>query len=329
MESNPEEKDINEYAVYIYIRFFFTTIGVISYLLACVLFELFYKAPGLIKSEIFTYILFHTIKHIIEIILPQSSSPIFLYCFGIVEFYLILSHLNKCFSSKNIAENTTLYQLDYRYFILAIFIISTFPYEEYFKLADQFKFTLYTINIVLSILFFRCINIKMILILEYLKDKKVTNSSIPDLYLPYVKANYYYNNFNKINKMFYLTLGLVCVYYVINILNLFLDWKIIYKFLTFFSKECIYLSIVASCLMYFYCLNKDLLSDSKIPKEPKDETAALNKFRVIDVEIQHEEDDNIYDKKNGNNNKNKTNENEGEDEEKFKKEDKKKSEENE
>ena len=81
--------------------------------------------------------------------------------------------------------------------------------------------------------------------------------------------------------------------------------------------------------MYFYCLNKDLLSDSKILKEPKDETAALNKFRVIDVEIQHEEDENILDKKSGIHNKNKRNENEVDDKEKFKKGDKKTGEENE
>ena len=329
MDSNPTEKNTDEYAIYIYIRFFFTTIGIISYLLACVLSELYYKAPGLIKSEIFTYILFHTFKHIVEMILPQSSSPIFLYCFGIVEFFLILSHLNKCFTSKNITENTSLYKLEYRYYILAAFIISSFPYENYFKLIDQIKFTLYMIKLVLSILFFRYINIKMILILEYLKDKKVTNNSIPDLYLPYVKANYYYTNFNKINKLFYLTFALISVYNVINILNIFFDWTMLYKFLVFFSQECIYLSVVASCLMYFYCLNKDLLSDSKILKEPKDETAALNKFRVIDVEIQHEEDENILDKKSGIHNKNKRNENEVDDKEKFKKGDKKTGEENE
>ena len=60
MESNVIDETTDEYAIYIYINFFFTMIGMISYLTACLLFELYYKAPNLIKNEIFTYILFHT-----------------------------------------------------------------------------------------------------------------------------------------------------------------------------------------------------------------------------------------------------------------------------
>ena len=320
MNSNSAEKNTEEYTFYTYIKFFFTIIGIISYLASCLLFALYFKAPNLIKSEIFTYILFHTLKNFVDIILPQNSSPIFIYCFGIIEFFLIISHLDKCFSSKNISENTKLYELEYKYYIIIAFIICSFPYEQYFELIDQHIFSLNVINLILAILFFRYINIKMGLILDYLKDKKVTNSSIPDIYLPYVKANYYYTNFNKINKIFYLSFSLVIIYYIINILNLFFDWKILYKYLVFFSHELIYISIVISCLAYFYCLNKDLLTNNKIQKE---EAAELNKFRVIDVDIQHEEDENILEKKNNINNKNNRNENENEEEDKFKKGDKK------
>ena len=168
----------------------------------------------------------------------------------------------------------------------------------------------------------------MNLILDYLKDKKVTNSSIPDLYLPYVKANYYYNNFNKINNIFYLTFALVIIYYIINIFNLFFVLKFLYKFLIFFSQELIFITTVIACLIYFYCLNKDLLVDNKVPKE-KEEAAALNKFRVIDVDIQHEEDENILEKKSQKVNKNNKMENEEDEKEKFKNENKKISEESE
>ena len=51
------------------------------------------------------------------------------------------------------------------------------------------------------------------LLLDYLKDKKMTNSAISDIYLPYMRANYYYKNFNKINSIFYLSLILVNCYY--------------------------------------------------------------------------------------------------------------------
>ena len=282
MDSNLNDKNNGDYTTYIYANFFFTTIGIIFYLVSCLSFELYFKAPNLIKSEIFTYILFHSFEHIVGIILPQTSSPIFLYCFNIVEFFLILF----------------------------------FPYEIFFKLIDQYIFSLYVIKLILSILFFRYINIKMGLILEYIKDKKVTSSSIPDIYLPYIKANYYYSNFNKIDKMFCFTFAFVIIYYVNNILNLFFDFKILYKYLKFCFQEIIYLCIVTSCLFYFYCLNKDLFINKKIVKE---EASNLNKFKVIDIDINQEEDENILENKIKINNKNNKDGNEGDEKDKLKK----------
>lgn len=318
MDSNLSDKNNGDNTAYIYINFFFSTIGIIFYLITCLSFELYFKAPNLIKSEIFTYILFHSFEHIVGVILPQSSSPIFLYCFSIVEFFLVLSHLNKCFSSKNISENTSLYELEYKYFILAIFILVSFPYEVYFKLIDQYIFSLYIIKLILSILFYRYIDIKMSLILEYINDKKVTSSSIPDIYLPYIKANFYYSNFNKIDKIFFLIFVYVIIYYVVNILNLFFDFKMLYKYLQFGLQEIIYLFIVASCLIYFYCLNKDSLNNKKIIKE---ESSNLNNLKVVDIDINQDEDENIIENKIGINNKNK-NENEGDEKDKLKIEDK-------
>jgi len=323
MESIEFSKSTDESSIYTYIQYFFIGVGIITYLSSCLILEFYFKSPNFIKNEIFTYIFFHTLKNLVAIILPQSTNAIFLYCLGIVEFFLILSHLNKCFTSKNISENTNLYELTYRFFILAVFIACSFPYENYFKLIDQYVFTLYILNLILSIIFFRYINIKMNLILDYLKDKKVTNSSIPDLYLPYIKANYYYNNFSKVNNIFYITFVLVIIYYIINILNLFFDLKIVYKYLVFFTQEFIFFSVVIACLIYFYCLNKDSFNNNKVPKE-KEEAAALNKFRVIDVDIQHE-DDEINQKTN---NKNKI-ENEEDEKEKFKNGNKKNNDENE
>ena len=130
MNSNSAEKNTEEYTIYTYIKFFFTIIGIISYLASFLLFALYFNAPNLIKSEIFTYILFYTIKNFVDIILPQKSSPIFTYCFGITDFFLIISHLNKYFSSKNISENTKLYELEYKYYIIIAFKICSFPYEQ-------------------------------------------------------------------------------------------------------------------------------------------------------------------------------------------------------
>lgn len=300
---------MEEYEIYMYIRLFFTFIGIIFYLLACVLFELYFKAPNLIKTDIFTYIFFHTFKNFLGMILPKYPSEIFTYCLGIIEFFLILSHLNKCFTSKNISESTNLYELKHRYLILIIYAICSFPFEVFFKLIDQYIFSLYILNLILSIIFFRYINIRMNLILDYLKGKRVMNSSIPDIYLPYVKANFYFVNFNKINNIFNLILILVIIYHVLIILNLFFDRKILNIYLIFLYQEIIYIIIIIANLMYFYCLNRDLLIGNKMPKE---ETTALNKFRVIDVDIQHEEDENILDKKNQQQFKDKNNKGKGE-----------------
>ena len=158
------------------------------------------------------------------------------------------------------------------------------------------------------------------LILEYIKDKKVTNATIPDIYLPYIKANYYYTNFSKVDNIFCLAFTFVIIYYVVNILNLFFEFQMLYKYLQFFLQEIIYLCIVISFLIYFYCLNKDSFTDKKIIKE---EGSNLNKFKVIDVDITHEEDEqNIIENQNEINNKNIKSENEGDENDKLKKGDK-------
>ena len=104
-------------------------------------------------------------------------------------------------------------------------------------------------------------------------------------------------------------------------INLFFDLKILYKYLVFLTQEFIFISVAIACLIYFYCLNKDSFNNNKVPKE-KEEAAALNKFRVIDVDIQHDDDDNNQKV----NNKNKI-ENEEDEKEKFKKRNKKNNEE--
>ena len=320
MDSNLADKNNGDKTIYIYINIFFAIAGIIFYLISCLLFKIYFKSINFVRSEIFTYILLHSLKHIVGILLPNSSSLMALYCFSIFEFFLILSHLNKCFSSKNISENTSLYELEYKYLILSIFIVVFFPYELYFKLIGQYIFSLYIIKLILSLLFFRYINIKMGLILEYIKDKKVTNATIPDIYLPYIKANYYYTNFSKVDNIFCLAFTFVIIYYVVNILNLFFEFQMLYKYLQFFLQEIIYLCIVISFLIYFYCLNKDSFTDKKIIKE---EGSNLNKFKVIDVDITHEEDEeNIIENQNEINNKNIKSEKEGDENDKIKKGDK-------
>ena len=92
----------------------------------------------------------------------------------------------------------------------------------------------------------------MELLLEYLKEKKMATSAIPDIYLPTKKAKFYYNEFNIINYIFDLILGLVIVYYLLKILDLFIVWKIISIYLILIFEEAIYCSIVVNNLLFFY-----------------------------------------------------------------------------
>jgi hypothetical protein len=157
------------------------------------------------------------------------------------------------------------------------------------------------------------------LLFDYLKDKKMTNSAIPDIYLPYMRAHYYYTNFNKINSIFYLSLILAISYYALKILNLFLeDWKLILKILCLFIKESFYCSLIIACFIFFYILNKNQLNKANRRKEEGGEEENLAKFTVIDVDIQQDENSNLTERKRKREKKSKTKDNEENEDEKDK-----------
>lgn len=290
MDSQLNNETNNEYPLYFYIHLFFVFVGFLIYLTAIILFQLFYRRLSYIKREIFNYILLNSIKSFLEIILYSSIKKEFiLYFIGIIEFYLLITYINRALTSQKISENYQGYELEYRYFILLGFIIVSFPYEKFFNLTGKYIFSLYTINIVLAILLFRYVNIKMQLLLDYLKEKKLTNSEIPDIYLSYMKANYYYNNFNNINIIFDVTLIFVIIYNLIKILDLFFEWKELSIYLNLIFEECIYCSLIAGCLIFFFSLNKDSLLSPGIRKLGNGETINIAKYTVVDVDIQQDE----------------------------------------
>ena len=294
MDSNINYREETNYPIHFYIHLFFVFIGFIFYLLILFLFYLYFKYLSLIKREIFTYIILNSFKSFLEITLSSSLiKELIIYFIGCIEFYLILTYINKCLTTKKISQNTSNYELDYLYYIVFTFIISSFPYDKIFNLTGKYIFSYNTINIILIIFLFRYINIKMQLLLEYLKEKKMQNSSIPDIYLPYIKANFYYNNFNIINNIFYIILFLSISYYIIKSLYLFFDWKIIFIYIYLFLEESINYSIIISCLIFFYSFNKKkLLKGMKKTNIYKDESN-FGKSNVIDIEIQQNENSNL------------------------------------
>jgi hypothetical protein len=297
-----KEQDENEYPTYFYIHLFFVFTGLIFYAFAYFLFIFIVKDISYIKKEVFTFLVVNSLKSIVEITLSTSlTKEIIIYFFEISEFYLVLTYINKSLTTKKISQNTSNYELEHFYYIMALFIIFFFPYEPILNLTGKVLITYNTIKIVLSILLFRYIFIKMQLLLEYLREKKMATSAIPDIYLPNVKANYYYNNFYIINILFYLILGLTIVYYILKILDLFILWKTISIYLILFTEESIYVIIIISNLIFFYTIHKNKLLKRRKKKDKTEEEVNLG---GADVDIKQDDPNNLSEKEDTKNDKN-------------------------
>ena len=321
MNSNIEEYSEKKKTLYFYIHLFFAFTGIIIYITAFLRFGLYIKYLSFIKREIFTFIILNSIKSFLEISLSSSlTKDIIIYIIGIFEFYLILTYINKSFSTKKISKNNQNFELDYLYYIILIFVASSFPYEKIFNLSDKCIFSINIVNIILAILLFRYINIKMQLILEFLKEKRVATSEIPDIYLPYIKANYYYRNFFIVNIVFYICIFSIIVYYIIKISDIFLQWKNISRYILLISEEIIYNCAKLSCMIFFYSYNRSKLvkgGKKKGKKEQYVQESNISNFSVIDVDIQQDENVNLTERKRNDRNINKEeegNENEENDE---------------
>ena len=320
MESDSKEST-DDYPVYFYVHLFFVFVGIIFYSLVFFAFKLYYNHPSLIKLEIFSFILLNSFKSLLEISLESSiMKELIIYIIGIIKFYLILSYIYKCFKSKKISQDNSSFELNYFYPIIIIFIVSTFPFDKIFDFEGKFIFSCSTINIVLSIILYKYISIKMQNLLDYLKDKKMANSTIPDIYLPYIKEHYYYKNFSIINNIFCLCIFLVVCNYSVRILNLFFEWHLFSRYLLLFSEESTYCCLIAVGLIFFYSFNKNKLikGGKRRKKEESGEEANLTKFSVIDVDIQQDEKTNLSERKIPKDRKKRDNQEEDDEEEKEK-----------
>ena len=299
MDSKLEDSSTTETQIFFLIHLFLSIIGFLIYIISYLCLHFYYSAPSLIRQEFFIFVLFNSFESLVEIILSQSmKKELIIYAFGIIKFYSIITYLNKCFTSRKISPYSSDFELDYKYVILFIFIMISFPFEQCFDLSEKYIFSSNLIIIILVFFLFRYINGKMGILFDYLKDKKMTNSAIPDIYLPYMRAHYYYTNFNKINSIFYLSLIFAICYYALKILCLFLeDYKLILKFLSLFIKESFYCSLIIACFIFFYVLNKNQLNKSNRRKEEGGEEENLAKFTVIDVDIQQDESSNLSERK--------------------------------
>ena len=314
MDNKLVYESINDSPIFIITHLILAILGFLIYIISFLSFQFCYSAPSLIRKEFFIFILFNSFESLVEIIFSSSmKKEVFIYCFGIIKFYLIILYLNKCFTSKKISPYNSSFELEYVCLSVFLFIIISFPFEKFFILSSQYIFCSNLINIIFVFILFKYIKGKMALLLDYLKDKKTTNSAIPDIYLPYMRAHYYYTNFNKINSIFYLSFILAIFYYSLKIIILFLDdWKLILKFLALFIKESFYCSLIIACFIFFYILNKNQMNKANRRKEEGGEEENLTKFTVIDVDIQQDEKTNLTERKRKRENKPKQNDDEDE-----------------
>ena len=285
------DQEESGYSTYFYIHLFFVFIGMITYLMFLFLLCIYIKDISLLKNELFSFIILNSLKSFLEIILSSSFiKEIIIYIFEIIEFYLILSFINNSLCSKKISSNSSNYELEYLYYIIFIYSLFFFPYDKTFNLKGKMIFTHNTIKISLIVLLFRYIQMKMEILLDYLKEKKMIVTSRPtDIYMPYKKAQYYYTNFTLINILYYIALVLSISYYVLKILILFIvKWNKIIKYLMLILEESLYCTLIVSCLLFFYTLNRSKFRKRR-KKKDKVKIENLQKFTESDIDNQHDE----------------------------------------
>ena len=217
--------------------------------------------------------------------------------------------MNDCFCSQKLSVNSN-FELSNRNTITLIFFLISCPYEKIFELYDKFLLSKYTINILLLFLLYRYIHSKIQNLLDYLDEKKTTNSEIPDIYLPYMKAYYYYSIFISVNKVFFDTFVIMVSYYIFGIVYLIIKYHPLF-YIHFVLGKVGIISLIFCCLIMFYSLNKQRFGIGK--NEEVGEMYNIGKFSVIDVDIQQDEikekNTRKKNKKIDNKNKNKKNEN--------------------
>ena len=286
MDSYVEEEELNRNLISAIIHIFVSTAGFIFYLIVFILFNFYFKCPSLIKKEIFTFIFLYSIKTIVEILLSSILSQFICYIIDIISFYLIITYINKCLVSKKLSENSISFQLVHKNYMCLIFIICSFTLVKIFNLSQKFNLVENIINIVGAFIIFKYIRGKYQHLLEYLKEKKMTNTKIPDIYLPYMKAHFYYISFNNAYFIFYNSFVIIIFYFSLNIIYFIFKTKYLF-FVAIICEKCAYICLIIGCLLLFYSLYKKLLGIGK--NDENDEEGNISNFTVIDVDIQQEE----------------------------------------
>ena len=162
-------------------------------------------------------------------------------------------------------------------------------------------------NIILIILLYRYINARFQLLLDYLKQTKLQNSTPQTTYLYHTKANYYYENFININKSFFKSFICITFFFAFDILYILLDLKFLLHFSVLFENIA-HFFLIFGCLQFFFTYNRELFGLFQLGKP---DYHNINKSSILDIESQQndKEDNSIRIKKENENVRNNEDEN--------------------
>ena len=287
-----DQLNINIFPKFSIMQLFFGILGIFFYISLIFLFSCYYRCLSFIKEKIFTFILLNSLTLSISIFIESATKKfIFVYISNTIQFTLILCFLDNCFRSHFLSKDVNDLEINYKLYIILIFMLCSLPLSKYLSVSDKNIFDQNTIKLILSILFYEQIREKIQNLIDYLKEKKI-NASDSDI--PYNIAYYYYKSFLMINSIFYASFIFFIIYFILIILDNFVNYKITIQYVSFFMNLLgIYLLIIG-CILFFYSSNRNKIEKHRKENKKIDNSEESQSFRVIDVNVTPEDvDENV------------------------------------
>ena len=277
------QQQVNMFSINSYIQLFFSTTGILFYFYFVFLFYFYYKNISFIKGKIFSFIFLNSISSLILLFISNTKIKLLLiYICNIISFYLILFFIDKCLISIEIILNSIYVEIKYKKYIVLIYMISFFPYENIFDIFIKHIFANYFFKIILLLLFYENLRGKIKKIFEYLDELK-ENLNFFNNNTSYNIKYGFYQEFKEIFLFFYISYILFMIYFVTKILECILNYKIIFEYIAFFINVFAVYSLVISCILLFFVLNKNKLKKYKKgnKKDWRNEITKIKNIKII------------------------------------------------
>ena len=287
-----DQFQISSFSNYTIIQFFFSILGILFYFALIFLFKFYYNCLIFITEKIFTFILLNSLTSLITLFIEiPLKKYLFVYISGTIQFYLVISFINKCLTSDKFSKDSKNFEINYQIYIVLIYMICSFPFTKIFVTFEKNLFEQNAVKMILTVLLYEHIREKLYNILDYLDEKKL-NTNEKDVYLPYMKAHYYHKIIKTINSIFFISFILFIILLIIKILDNLINYKLTFQYSSLFVNLLAIYFLIIGCILFFYPLNKSQLEKHK-KGDKKESIDDLNsqKFRVIDVEITNTDGD--------------------------------------